>query len=198
MHHRKGSRLRIVHRMRARVATVAPKGPLTAAHGCAFSRCSSYTFLTHFSMVFSGIHLSHTACVRAITSARESKTGSSSLPAIIDSCALAACALRQTRRHLRAGLLQLRHRSVRNLRQPPPPGHRRFAMDFPDAPDTPFGLPQPRPSHLVPPAALSARLADYLRLLCGCLASCLHELVGHARVCTFQLLCDHGMASKSL
>ena len=61
-------------------------------------------------------------------------------------------ALCQTRRHLRAGLLQLRfiepsdchpevvcfrHRNIRNLRQPPPPWHRRFAMDFLDAPDTP-------------------------------------------------------------
>ena len=56
------------------------KGPLTAAHGRAFSRCSSCAFLTHFSMVVSGIHQSHTACVRAITGAGSRRPGRARFP----------------------------------------------------------------------------------------------------------------------
>ena len=98
----------------------------------------------------SGIHLSHTACVRAITGAKESKTGSSSHPAVIDTTVALLLCMRFPKHDaiLRAGLLQLRFiepsdchpevvcfhlRNTCNLRQPPPPWHRRFVMDFPDA-----------------------------------------------------------------
>ena len=61
MHHRKGSCSRITHCSRLRVATAASKGPFTAVHGRAVSRCSACALLTHFAMVACGIQVSHNA-----------------------------------------------------------------------------------------------------------------------------------------
>ena len=81
MHQKRGSCSRMVHYSRLKVATTAPKGPLTAAHGRAPSRCTVCAALIHFAMVASGIQPSHSVCVNAITSANVSNTGSiSSLP----------------------------------------------------------------------------------------------------------------------
>ena len=83
MHQRKGSCSKMVDGNRFNVTTTARKGPLTAAYGGALSRCSFCAALMHFAMVASGIQPSHSECVSAITGAKESKTGSSSSPAVI-------------------------------------------------------------------------------------------------------------------
>ena len=54
------------------------EGPVTVSHGLLLSRCSLRAALMHFAKVASGIQPSHSACVSAITDAKESKTGSSS------------------------------------------------------------------------------------------------------------------------
>ena len=110
--------------------------------------------LTHFAMVASGIQPSHSACVRPITGAKGSNTGSSSFPAIISAIVALLPCIRFAATP--CGLLLT---GTRNLRQPSPPWHRRFAVDFPDPPDTSFGLLQPRPSHRSHPPEVVAPAA---------------------------------------
>ena len=57
--------------------------PFAGSQGRALSRCSVCATLMYLAKVASGIQPSHSACVGAITGARESDTGSSSFPTVI-------------------------------------------------------------------------------------------------------------------
>ena len=166
-HHKKGSCSRIVPSIGLKVATTAPNGPFHGGHKASRSRAARCcAVLRHW--CHGGVR--HPAVPQRMRERDHGSVGVKKLgparhllPSSATIVTLLPCSpLRQARRHLGPGLLQLRliepsdhnavvvclrQRCMRCLRWPSPPRHRRPAVDFPDPFHTSFGCLQPRSPH---------------------------------------------------